>query len=206
VSLSALVPNPLSLYWDAVANVGTVPASDESPLLEAESRSDLLTLGRTSVFVPIGESADVNFGVSYVNAEAAPDLRGQGNRAQLGTGDVTFHWKNPRRSIYRSVLAQAEYTVEQGSASGGPRKGGGFGYVIYQFARQWKLGARYDSTDLPGTDDHESGALALLSYQPSEFSTLSFQGRRVRDASGTDRDAAFFKWTFNIGPHGAHPY
>ena len=24
--------------------------------------------------------------------------------------------------------------------------------------------------------------------------------------SDIDRDAAFFKWTVNIGPHGAHPY
>ena len=53
---------------------------------------------------------------------------------------------------------------------------------------------------------HESGGLALLTFQPSEFSTMSVQGRRVHDASGADHDAAFFKWTFNIGPHGAHPY
>jgi len=48
--------------------------------------------------------------------------------------------------------------------------------------------------------------LALLSWQPSEFSTVSLQGRRVRDPDGSERDAAFLKWIFNIGPHGAHPY
>jgi hypothetical protein len=69
------------------------------------------------------------------------------------------------------------------------------------------VGARVDRTEAPGTSDLQSGALALVQYQPSEFSTLSLQMRRVHDeANDRDRDAAFFKWTFNIGPHGAHPY
>ena len=163
-------------------------------------------MGRTSLFAPIGESADVNFGASYANALAREELRGEGNRAQIATAEVTFHWKNPRRSIYRALGAQAEVTVARGSASGASTRKGWFGYAVYQLARQWKVGLRYDWTELPGSDAHESGGLALLGYQPSEFSTLSVQGRRVRDITGADLDTAFFKWTFNIGPHGAHPY
>ena len=206
VSLSTIVPNPLHLYWDATANVGTPPDSLTDPLFQAASRSDLLALGRTSVFVPMSESADLNLGLSYANALANPALRGEGNRAQVAVGDLTLHWKNPRRSIYRSLLAQAEVLVEQGSAAGASRRNGGFGYTVYQFARQWKIGARYDWTEAPGLSAHASGALALLIWQPSEFSTLSVQGRRQHGFDGADHDAAFFKWTFNIGPHGAHPY
>ena len=120
--------------------------------------------------------------------------------------DVTMHWKNSRRSIYRSLLVQGEVTIEQGSSSSAPRRNGGFGYAVYQFARQWKIGTRYDWTEAPGSSAHESGTLALLIWQPSEFSTLSLQGRRVRGFDDANHDAAFFKWTFNIGPHGAHPY
>ncbi len=207
VSLSALVPNPLGLYWDVTANVGLAPDSTESPTFGPERRDDLLALGRTSVFVPLHESADLNLGVSYANAAAHPALRAQGNRAQIAQADVTFHWKNPRRSIYRSLLVQGEAMDERGSASGADDRFGYFAYAIYQFQRQWKLGARYDWTERPGSDTHESGTLALLQYQPSEFSVLSVQVRRTRDsADARDRDAAFFKWTFNIGPHGAHPY
>src|SRR5262245_47782277 len=75
VSASALIPNPLDLYWDVVANVGSVPGAGESPLFEAGSRSDLLVVGRTSVFVPLHESADLNLGASYANAAAQPALR-----------------------------------------------------------------------------------------------------------------------------------
>lgn len=205
-SVSTIIPNPLKLYWDLTANVGTPPDSVTNPLFQSDSRADLLALGRTSMFVPLRESADLNLGVSYANALANPALRGEGNRAQVAVGDLTLHWKNPRRSIYRSLLAQAEMLLEQGSGAGAPRRSGWFGYTVYQFARQWKLGARYDWTEAPGRSAHEHGTLALLIWQPSEFSTLSVQGRRVRDFDGTDHDAGFFKWTFNIGPHGAHPY
>lgn len=202
VALSALLPT--ALYWDVTLNVGTPP--EESPLFEPDTRSDLLVVGRSSAFVPVGESADVNVGLSYANALAAADLRGtEGNRAQLATGDLVVRWKNPRRSIYRALTVQGEFTIEQGSADGAPRRRGGFGCVLYQFARRWTAGARYDWTERPGSDAHASGALALLTFRASEFSTLSLQARRVRE-DGVDRDAAMFKWTFNIGPHGAHPY
>lgn len=207
VAASALVPNPLSLYWDVVANVGTVPDAGEAPLFEADSRSDLLVVGRSSVFVPLHESGDLNLGVSYGNARAAPPLLAEGERAQIGVADVTFHWKNPRRSIDRSLLVQGEWLVERGSREGAESRHGAYAYAIYQVARQWKVGARADWTERPGVPEHASGALALLQYQPSEFSTLSLQGRRVHDAAlDRDFDSAFFKWTFNIGPHGAHPY
>ena len=206
LSLSALLSNPLDLYWDVTANVGTAPGPPESRLFHPDERSDLLALGRSSVFVPLRESADLNLGVSYANALADSGLRGDGNRAQIAAFDLTFRWKNPRRSIYRSLVAQAELLAEQGSRSGADRYTGAFAYAVYQLARQWKAGARYDWTESPGSHDNTSGALALIQYQPSEFSTLSVQGRRVRAPGGVDRDALFFKWTFNIGPHGAHPY
>ncbi len=207
VAASAIIPNPMQLYWDVTTNLGAVPESGGSPLFEAASRSDVLVVGRTSLFVPVRESTDLNLGVSYANAAAQPALLPEGNRAQLGVADVTLRWKNPRRSIYRSVLAQAEIIREQGSADGAEQRAGGYGYVIYQLARQWKVGARYDWTERPDAPQHQSGTLALIQYQPSEFSTLSLQARRVRDAAlDRDFDSAFFKWTFNIGPHGAHPY
>jgi len=207
IAASILIPNPANLYWDVVANVGAAPDAAKSPLFGPEKRGDVLGLGRTSVFVPLRESTDLNLGLSYADARANPALRGDGGHTRLGAADVTLRWKNPRRSIYRSLLLQVELLGARGSASGAPTRGGGYGYAVYQFARQWKAGVRYDRTEIPGGGDRLDGALALLQYQPSEFSTLSVQFRRVHEnAADLDRNAAFFKWTFNIGPHGAHPY
>ena len=207
VSASILIPNPAELYWDVIVEVGATPDSLESPVFGPQRRGDLLALGRTSVFIPFGESTDLNLGISYADGPAHPVLRTEGKRAELGAVDLTLRWKNPRRSIYRSLMAQVELLGSRGAADGAPTRGGGYGYAVYQFARQWKVGARYDRVDAPGGGDRTSGALALLQYQPSEFSTLSLQFRRVHDrTTDSDRDAAFLKWTFNIGPHGAHPY
>jgi len=204
VSLSTWLPAPGTVSWEALAQVGTPP--DESPLFGMGRRSDLLSLARSSVFVPIGEGADVHVGGSFAAAPAQEDLRAtEGAWARLAGGDVTFRWKNPRRSIYRSLTVQFEATTARGSADGADWRSGWFAWTTWQFARQWTAGARWDWTEVPGTDAHTSGALALLQYRPSEFSTLSLQGRRVR-SGGVDEDAAYLKWTFNIGPHGAHPY
>lgn len=207
ISASVLIPNPANLYWEVIAQVGAGPDSLESPVFGPEGRRDVMALGRTSVFIPFGESADLNLGLAYAEAKAHPALRGDGERTRLGATDLTLRWKNARRSIYRSLLVQVEVLGGRGDAEGAPTRGGGYAYAVYQFARQWKAGARVDRSDGPGGAERLSGGLVLLQYQPSEFSTLSIQLRRVHErTTDTDRDAAFFKWTFNIGPHGAHPY
>jgi hypothetical protein len=205
LALSAILPT--GFYWDATLNVGTAPGPGESPVFGADEGRDLLWLGRTSAFVDLSESSNLNLGVSYANARADSLLRSEGAHAQLGVVDLTFRWKNPRRSIYRSLTVQSEYTAEQGSDPGAPGRDGWFAYGVYQFARRWKVGGRYDSTDRPTVPGRERGALALLQYQPSEFSSVSLQARRTHDElTDTDADSAYLKWTFNIGPHGAHPY
>lgn len=209
LAASLLLPNPANLYWDVTANIGTVPEGhddEEHPVFEADSRSDLLTLGRTSVFVPVGGSADINLGASYANALARADVRdAEGNRAQLATGDVTFRWKDPRRND-RSLLLQSELTALEGDGDDSERYHGWFGYGLWQLARRIKVGARYDWTETPGLHANSTGALALVQFQPSEFSTMSVQARRIWEPGDTSRDAIFLKWIFNIGPHGAHPY
>ena len=190
------------------ANVGTAPEPGENQVFSADNGQDLLWIGRTSAFVDLSEASNLNLGLSYANARADSALRVEGEHAQLAGADVTFRWKNPRRSIYRSLTVQSEYTREQGTQSRArPTRDGWFGYALYQFARRWKLGARYDSTDRTTDPGRETGVLALIQFQPSEFSLMSLQARRIHDAlTDTDGDAVFLKWTFNIGPHGAHPY
>jgi len=205
LSLTALLPT--SFYWDVTANIGTAPDPGENTVWAAYDGHDLLWLGRTSAFLDLSEATNLNLGVSYATAPADSSLIAEGDHAQLSGADVTFRWKNPRRSIYRALTVQSEFTREQGTASGAPSRSGWFGYALYQFARRWKLGARYDSTERTTVPEREHGLLGLIQFQPSEFSVISLQARRIHDDfTDKDGDAVFLKWTFNIGPHGAHPY
>ncbi|MBI4249902.1 MAG: hypothetical protein HY611_10405, partial [Elusimicrobia bacterium] len=52
----------------------------------------------------------------------------------------------------------------------------------------------------------DRGALFYLTFTPSEFSLISLQGKTRRRAGGEKENQAFLKVTFNIGPHGAHPF
>lgn len=207
ISSTITVPNPFGVYWDLTAQAGRVP--DEVPLFAPRAGGDLAYVARTSAFVELGEAMNLNLGLSGASAPPAEGVLpgATGQRAQLAGADLTFRWKNPRRSIYRSLLVQVEGLAAAGSDVPGVTPRGLSGWSLYQFTRRMSLGARLDYTELPGTArDIERGALALLQYRPSEFSTVSLQARRVRGPDGVDRDSAFLKWIFSVGPHGAHPF
>jgi hypothetical protein len=130
-------------------------------------------------------------------------------RSQLYGFDLTFRWKDPRRAVYRSAFWQTEALWNQrdnSSASTAASKGL-FSHLEYQFARRWRAGGRFDWTESPiDNSRHEHGGLLYLTFMPSEFCLVSLQGRTVRKSDGTDEHLGFLKLTFNIGPHGAHPF
>jgi hypothetical protein len=207
-SVSWLAPLPFYLNFDG--EVTNTPDSTDVPAFAEYRGKDLMYLARASTFFDLGETTNLTLGGSYANGAngpaetvdpiAVPDAR----RAQLYGGDATFRWKNPRRAIYRSLTAQLEWMARD--PDDGPRRTGGFAWADYQFARRWHLGARYDWSQAIDAiaDDTTTGGLGFLTFTPSEFWALSLQGQD-RDFDGSAM-SYFFKTTFNIGPHGQHPF
>jgi len=213
-SVSWLVPNPLGVYLNLDAEAGTTPTAGESPTFSAYRGSDLLYVGRLSSFVDLNESCNLAFGWSYANgangsAQADTSSPVEALRAQLYGADLTFRWKNPRRAIYRSLIVQAEAMERSAEPLVGPSSvtRGAFAYVDYQFARRWHLGARYDwSETLDRSNVHATGGLGFLTFTPSEFALVSLQSSHHDLEDGVSETRWFLKTTFNIGPHGAHPF
>ncbi|HET7904959.1 MAG TPA: hypothetical protein VFM17_10380, partial [Candidatus Eisenbacteria bacterium] len=54
--------------------------------------------------------------------------------------------------------------------------------------------------------DQATGWLGFLTFNPSEFASLSAQVRRLDLEGGEGETQYFLKTTFNIGPHGQHPF
>ncbi len=213
-SASWLVPNPLGIYVNLDAEAAMTPSVAETPAFDAYRGHDLLYLGRLSSFVDLGESSNLAFGLSYANG-ANGSARADSLspivplRSQLYGADVTFRWKNPRRAIYRSLIVQAELMERAADALSGPAfvSRGAFTYADYQFSRRWHVGARYDwSEDLALAGGHATGGLAFLTFTPSEFTLLSLQTSRRDLEGGRSETRYFLKTTFNIGPHGSHPF
>ncbi len=212
-SVSWLAPLPFYLNFDAEAT--NTPESVDAPAFASYRGKDLLYVGRVSTFADFGESANLTLGLSIAdgaNGSAQADTTSpvEALRSTVYGGDLTFRWKNPRRAIYRSLLAQVEWMERSAEPLGGDaaKRSGGFATVEYQFARRWRVGGRYDwsrSLD-PTVAGTATGALYYLAFAPSEFSRVSLQARTRDFEDGSTESRYYLKTTFNIGPHGAHPF
>lgn len=207
------MPNP----WLLVALEGeaiTSPTAEQSPAFDRARRKDLVYVGRLSGYYDLTDAANATLGGSYAHGPAGQEFDGvalssRSFSSQVAAMDLTFRWKNPRRAIYRSLFWQTEALWAKREAPGGSTVGsaGAFTHLEYQFARRWRIGARYDYTQLPADRSrHEQGGLGYLTFTPSEFSLLSLQGRQARKFDGRKESLVFLKIAFNIGPHGAHPF
>jgi len=92
--------------------------------------------------------------------------------------------------------------------------------AVWQFAREWRAGLRYDAldSDSQGSDPDvldEVGLLAngyeperssvMAEWVPSEFSRIRLQYNHDKSYQSSD-DQIFLQYTFSIGAHGAHQY
>jgi len=213
LSLSWHVPNPwllVSLDGDAL----TMPAAEKVPAFGKAKRSDLLYVGRLSAYHDLTEAANVTLEANYAHGTAGQQfsevtLSSSTLQSQVYGVDMTLRWKNPRRAIYRSLFWQTEvlWNRRDRSTVSEITRMGFFSHLEYQFARRWRAGGRYDWSQSPADNTkHEFGGLLYLSFSPSEFSRISLQGKQVKRADGMTERLGFLKLTFNIGPHGTHPF
>jgi len=213
VSLSWHVPNPW-LFVNLDAEAISAPREDENPTFGRAGQKDIVYVGRLGGFTDLSEAWNVTFGASAAlghAGEEVDEISGSTTtlRSRLYGADLTFRWKNIRRAIYRSFAwsTEALWSRRDATVADVEDSHGFFSTMDYQFAQRWHTGVRYDYSQFPNDGRrHEEGHLVYLTYAPSEFSQLSLQGRQVRRADGELEDLMFLKSTFNVGPHGAHPF
>ncbi len=212
-SWSWLTPIKL-FYLKWTAEVTNLP--EESPafgdidtsgeLLQSERKQDLAYLSRFSSYFDLSESANLSWGLTYLGGVHDP----QGQLwSHLGNFELVWRWKNPRRSIYSSLIWRNEVVMNNRELTPGSflRSWGGFSHLDWQFSRRLHIGGRYDySQFIDDNQNFEQGGLAYISLSPSEFSFVTLQGRYVKRADKRDDWAGFLKLSFNIGPHGAHQF
>jgi len=237
LSLSALIPNPWGLYIESISEVGT-PREGES---FNSSRRSLNYLEHLSGFFSPTANSSIEVGLSatvgrtgpdaeLIEALSDPNLAAPPTPADhldsaVGGLDVTYKWKPLQMNTYRSFLWQTEWLasrrhVEELQASGSLRPDvvsahGGYTYVEGQFAKRWRVGARYDLTEMPfDSTARIRGASLVVRFIPSEFQELRFQAESIRrnDPAAAlfngenDDTRLFFEWIPVIGAHGAHKY
>jgi hypothetical protein len=205
--VSWLVPNPWNQY---VALVYEITNNDNGTLFAGDQADDVSHLIRLKTFRDLSPASTLEIGASFATG---PNDHGHGShRSQVEGFDVTYRWKPKDAGLYRSFLWQTEVLAAQADIRGGQESTWGmYSAAEYQFARQWKFGARYDNTQLPFESSmHEYGYSAYLTFLQSEFVfwrlAYMYIDRSFRDNGVADEQRLMLQLNFTLGAHPAHKY
>ena len=200
VSLAKLIP-----LGDTFSELTLQVVDGNGGPFAAPQRSDLAYNAHYRVFRDLSDSTNLDAGLSYAFGHNGVDTD---TTTGIGALDFTFRWKPLRQGSYRSAIVRGELFSSRREQEGGTQDAVGW-YLAgdYQLAKRWFAGARVESAD--HADDAgvtDTGAAAVLTFWPSEFSQLRTELRRRRYAATTTANEVFFQLQFAIGAHGAHPF
>lgn len=201
-SLTRIFAGPRNTFLEGTAQVFR---GDSEDVFVSRRHRDLAVVGHFRGYRDLGESSNIDAGLSY--ARGHNDL-GSAFLTDIYGLDFTYRWKPLRRAIYHSFLLRGEAMWNRKEQLVGTQRA--FGYYIapeYRLNRRWTLGGRYDWSERPDQAFlHDSGASAVLTYWPSEFSQVRGQYRFARYASSFEANELRFQFLFVLGAHGAHPF
>lgn len=172
---------------------------------------------RLMAFFPLGESSDLEIGVSGLTGIHDPFAR-----LRFFYGNVDFKFKY-KPSSYTSFVLQGEglinsrKVVTANEVTGRAmdyivRSGGFYIYGDLQFNKVFSIGARLDWSQSPYSayDKAEGGSVFLGYYPVEETTAFRLQYQRVRtmprDESVSVVNTLTLQVIFSLGPHKAHPF
>ena len=201
-SIARVIPAG-NLFLEAT---GELFRGDSGTVFMSNRRSDVSTIGHLKAYADLTEQTNVEVGGSY--ARGHNDL-GSAFVTQLYGADVTLRWRPLSRAIYRSLAARAELFWSRREEPALLQEAfGGYASLDHGFRRRWFGGVRYDwSERATNAAIQDTGASAVLTFWPSEFSQIRGQYRRTRYGDdGRVANELLFQALFTIGAHGAHPF
>ncbi len=169
---------------------------------DGASRGDFAYLGHWKNAVDLSENLTAQLGLS---GAFGFNNTGVGNLTQLYAGDLYFRWKPNER---RGLKWQTEYFLrrrQEAAATTG--EGGIYSQLVYQFARRWEAGTRYEMIGLPQEAFREQSVAPMLCFHATEFFRIRGQYSLIHvQATSEEQHEAFLQLQFNMGPHGAHAF
>jgi hypothetical protein len=200
ISVSKLIMNP-ALFLEATGEV----YGGENDVFRSYKRSDLTYVGRLRGYRDVTEGTNLDVGTSfaYGHNDADPEAT-----TRLFGVDATFRYRPLQQSLYKRALVRTELFWSRRQQPIGDAKAFG-AYVSgeYQLTRRLFAGARYDWSERAyDASLNDTGASAVLTFWPSEFSQIRGQYRHTRYAEGPKANEFLFQFLFSIGAHGAHVF
>jgi hypothetical protein len=160
-------------------------------------------------FFDLSRAWSLSWGLSAATLQRGKNPDGTAPaREFLGGTDVYLRWRPPNETeTYAWVSVTGEYIASRTDARS-DWDGIGYGQIVAQIARRWRVGARLDLVGYPqATLDREAQISASLAFVPSEFSRVRVT--YAHDANldkSVGQDSVFLQLEGTIGAHGAHPF
>jgi hypothetical protein len=221
MSLSRFLPAPKDWFVQGTAQVYR---GDSDDLFQAFEAQDLSVVGHLRAYRDLGESTNLDLGVSYSrghnNAGVGSSYNVNDFLTNLYGVDATLRWKPLRRAIYHSLLFRNEFFWSARDQLSNGTTGvfetqhafGLYSNVEYRLNRRWTLGGRFDrSGHANNANLTDTGFSTILTYWPSEFSQIRGQYRFGHLADPVTAKYSYaneflFQFLFVMGAHGAHPF
>ncbi|MBZ5528546.1 MAG: hypothetical protein LAN71_11675 [Acidobacteriia bacterium] len=206
-SVTRILPAPGNWFLEGTAQVFR---GDSGDVFTSSRRQDASVIGHLRTYRDLGESTNLDLGVSYARGHNA---NGSDYLTSLYGVDATLRWKPLRRAIYHSMLWRSEFfwshrdQLSPTDIFQTQRAFGLYSSIDYRVNRRWTVGGRFDRS-ARATDSTlvDNGASAILTYWPSEFSQVRGQYRFGHYAEGLTANEFLFQFLFVLGAHGAHPF
>lgn len=127
-----------------------------------------------------------------------------GNLTQLYAADIYLRWRpNPNRGL----KIQSEYFLCQREISGSTQvEGGIYAQIVYQFAKRWDGGIRFEKIGFPKETLSEWSFSPQITFMTTEFFRLRGQYNFINTTGAPKGHEAFLQLQFNMGAHGAHVF
>lgn len=200
-SLSWLLPNQ-AFFQELTVQVTAGPGENAS-FTRAENNR-LLYLAHLKNFFDLNENTTLELGVTGLTGPH----NAEGDDTHMLAADLTLKWKPLQRNRYKSFEFMSEVLLSQRNATGGDVTSlGGYGFLRYQFARQWYLGGLFDYSEFPEFSEFNHKAYSgILQFFATEFQKVELQ-YKYNDGNFFDSfSEVLLRAVFVIGAHGAHQY
>ena len=174
---------------------------DNAGNFDGARKGDFAYLGHWKNFFELTDFLSMQTGLS---GAAGFNDTAVGKMTQIYGGDLYFRWRPSER---RGLKWQTEYFFRRREVAGATATEGGFySQLLYQFARRWDAGLRYDQIGLPQGTLRQRATSPEITFHATEFFRARGQYNLVQVPGQRDRHEGFLQVQFNMGPHGAHTF
>ena len=211
------------LIFTATERLGEAP---EDLVVDEPTSKDMANLAysaRLRNYWDLSEASNLEVSGSFLTGMMERELdapigniNAQALRQTTLGADVTFRWRPLQQGLYKSLIVQGEFMVQQNedfnlATSPAPINIGDFtgfyAFGRYQISRRGYVGARFDSVEDPEFGGERTSAVSgIWQFYPSEFSKIVGKFERVSPKSFEAFNRFILQATFALGPHKPHPF